>query len=209
MQNIISMTLHTLVHHMRYSGAHVIHKENVAEHSYFVTLLADLIAQDIEIKHSISIDRLKILRMALYHDTEEAYTGDLITPVKNKSPELKREWDKLSTLMMFEGLQHDFPGQEHIRQYIMNIHESYEKNKFTILENQIVKFADGLQSIVYLFREIGFGNRHIVSILHNVISTMHKRFDNNEYLGEFMRELDIITDKTLKGSLPEVNAMQK
>lgn len=211
MENIISTTLHTLVYHTRYSGAHVIHKENVAEHSYYVTLLADLIAHDLEQKMNdgTKLNRLKILQMALYHDTEEAYTGDLITPVKNKSPELKREWDKLSSLMMKEGLLHDFPGQQHIVKYIVSIHHMYETNKTTLLENQIVKFADGLQSIVYLLREIGFGNRHVTSILQNVVSSMKCLFEHNEYLKGYMNEMEMLVQKTLTTGEVAVSAIQK
>lgn len=211
MENIISTTLHTLVYHTRYSGAHVIHKENVAEHSYYVTLLADLIAHDLEQKMNdrTKLNRLKILQMALYHDTEEAYTGDLITPVKNKSPELKREWDKLSSLMMKEGLHHDFPGQQHIVKYIVSIHHMYETNKTTLLENQIVKFADGLQSVVYLLREIGFGNRHVTSILQNVVSSMKRLFEHNEYLKGYMNEMEMLVQKTLTTGEVAVSAIQK
>ena len=197
MKNFISTTLHTLVYHTRYSGAHVINKENVAEHSYFVTLLADLIAEDIEKTKKVEVDRLMILRMALYHDTEEAYTGDLITPVKNRSHDLKKEWDKLSSLMMQEGLQHDFKGQVHIKNYIMSVHTTYETYKHEKLENQIVKFSDGLQSVIYLLREIGFGNRHVNSILQNVIETMVSRFGKHELLGKYVTDLEKIVRASL------------
>lgn len=210
MENIISTTLHTLVYHTRYSGAHVIHKENVAEHSYYVTLLADILAHDIENTFDLEkpLNRLKIMQMALYHDTEEAYTGDLITPVKNKSPELKKEWDKLSSIMMKEGLLHDFPGQHHIVKYIVHIHHVYEEGKYSALENQIVKFADGLQSVVYLLREIGFGNKHIVSILHNVMKGMTNMFGDHAYLKQYMVQLRQLVDKTLTTGAVSVSAVQ-
>ena len=199
-QNVLSTTLHTMVYHMRYSGAHVIHKENVAEHSYYVTLLADLFARDITEQYSVSLDRLKILQMALYHDTEEAYTGDLITPVKNKSQELKKEWDKMCLMMMKEGLNHDFPGHSHIIQHISNIHEKYEEGKNSLLENQIVKFADGVQSIVYLLREIGFGNKHVYPILRNIMGSIHMRFDDHRFLEKYVKELEKVVENSLNGN---------
>tara|TARA_B110000914_G_C15507208_1_gene468902 strand:- start:1184 stop:1819 length:636 start_codon:yes stop_codon:yes gene_type:complete len=208
MQNLLSTTLHTLKYHTRYSGANVIHSENVAEHSFFVTILADLIALDVEHIHKDkNINRLKVIQMALYHDTEEAYTGDLITPVKNRSTDLKREWDKLSSLMMSEGLNQDFIGQKHISNYIINVHHSYESGKKDILENQIVKFADGAQSIVYILRELGYGNRHIVPILENVLSAMKERFCGNEILKKYMIEIEKFVYSVQDGKLP-VNAVQ-
>ena len=193
-KNLINTTLHSMTEHMRYSGAHVINKENVAEHSYYVTLLADMIAEDILQKNpTISINKLKVLQMALYHDTEEAFTGDLITPVKNKSKELKKEWDKLSFQMMREGLEQDFPEQQHIYKYIISIHEEYEKYKYEDLENQIVKFADGLQSIIYLLREKAYGNTHVLPILTNVISSLQKIFAHNTIFSYYLSSLEEFT----------------
>ena len=202
---------------MRYSGAHVIRKENVAEHSYFVTMIADLIAQDIRTTHNeIKIDQLKLLHMALYHDTEEAYTGDLITPVKNKSKTLREEWDKLCSIMLQEGLEHDFPGQEHIKNHILSIHNLYETGKYEVLENQIVKFADGFQSLVYLLREIGFGNQYVIPIIHNIMKNLHQRFHNHIYLSSYVLDLQKVVENSLlkiSGScnrtLIKPNAIQK
>lgn len=194
---VISSTIHTMVYHMRYSGAHVVHKENVAEHSYFVTLIADWLAEDLQQKHSLSLDRLAILHMAMYHDTEEAYTGDLITPVKNKSPELKKEWDKMCELMMTEGLTHDFPLQPHITNHILRIHKKYESEKYTGIENQIVKFSDGVQSIVYLLREVGFGNKHVFPILENMMKSICLRFSEHTLLGDYVTDLQNIVHDTI------------
>ena len=199
---------------MRYSGAHVIHKENVAEHSYFVSLIADIIAQDIQTKHGITIDKLKVLQMALYHDTEEAYTGDLITPVKNKSESLKIEWDKMCSVMMHEGLTHDFPEQSHISNHILAIHTMYENGKNTVLENQIVKFADGLQSLIYLLRETGFGNRHVLPIMQNIIKSLDERFSNHQYLSYYIHQVKSVvqihlSESNMGSSLQKPNAIQK
>jgi 5'-deoxynucleotidase YfbR-like HD superfamily hydrolase len=59
---------------IRYSGTKVLNKENLAEHSYYVSVLADSLAEDIEHKFDIVIDRYKVLKYALYHDIEEIFT---------------------------------------------------------------------------------------------------------------------------------------
>ena len=80
---------------IRYSGTKVLNKENLAEHSYYVSVLADGIAEDIEQKFDISIDRYKVLKYALYHDIEEIFTGDLVTPVKYKSQDLRIKFEEV------------------------------------------------------------------------------------------------------------------
>tara|TARA_B110000438_G_C15481849_1_gene507628 strand:- start:219 stop:668 length:450 start_codon:yes stop_codon:yes gene_type:complete len=149
--------------------------------------------------------------MALYHDTEEAYTGDLITPVKNKSATLKKEWDKMCSVMMHEGLTHDFPEQSHISNHILSIHTTYEDGKNTILENQIVKFADGLQSLIYLLREIGFGNKHVIPIMLNIIKSLDKRFSNHQYLAYYVNQVKnaVQTNLELLSTAQKPNAIQK
>ena len=184
-----------MVDHMRYAGAHVIRKENVAEHSYYVTIMADLLAEDIEEHYeNISINRLNILRMALYHDAEEAYTGDMITPVKNKSSQLKQAWETLCVQMTKEGLAIDFPGHKHIQKYILHVHEDYEEHKYSKLENLIVKFADMAQSVVYLLREVQFGNTHVIPILMNVVRDVERKFKNVKPLNTYAKTLSIYAE---------------
>jgi 5'-deoxynucleotidase YfbR-like HD superfamily hydrolase len=59
---------------IRYAGNKVLNKENLAEHSYYVAVLADNIAEDIIHKFRIDIDRYKVIKYALYHDIEEIFT---------------------------------------------------------------------------------------------------------------------------------------
>jgi len=52
-----------IVHVYRHAGQRVSRPENIAEHSYFVALLADLIVADLLHKYQhLSIDRYKVLK---------------------------------------------------------------------------------------------------------------------------------------------------
>lgn len=69
--------------------------ENVAEHSYHVSLLAHALAvigRDV-FKKSVSPERAAAC--ALYHDMPEILTGDMPTPVKYFSPEIRSAFSKL------------------------------------------------------------------------------------------------------------------
>ena len=119
-----------------------------------MTLLADIITTDLLEKHKdLEIDRYKILKYGIYHDFEEVYTGDIITPVKYKSKGLKKELEMVGELLLKEGLKESFLEQEHVQKDIINSLEAYEKNKMDILENQIVKFSDMLQYILFAIEE--------------------------------------------------------
>ena len=70
-------------------------KENLAEHSYYVSVLADSLAEDFEFRFGLKLDRYKVLKYALYHDIEEIFTGDIVSPVKYKSDELRVKFEEV------------------------------------------------------------------------------------------------------------------
>lgn len=67
-----------LAHVPRWSVVPVIRRQYVAEHSYNVAMLAWWIADELKIPPH------KVIEKALMHDTGEAITGDLPSPVKGR-----------------------------------------------------------------------------------------------------------------------------
>jgi 5'-deoxynucleotidase len=63
----------------RWQVVHTSRLQTVAEHSYHVTVLALRIAQVIGMTTE---EQLDVMRYALIHDAEEAWTGDVPSPVK-------------------------------------------------------------------------------------------------------------------------------
>jgi putative hydrolase of HD superfamily len=168
------------------------HRENVAEHSFFVALIADWLVADLGRE---DVDVAKVMRMALYHDIEEAYTGDLVTPVKYRSATLLKEWEQLCTEMLSEGLCSDFAHSPKVSTRALHVHTEYEREKMMTIEGQIVKFADMLQSAVYLLREIQSGNQHICNVLRNVMATIHKLFDPLPAWECYLSQLDVLVSE--------------
>ena len=66
---------------LRFSTIPTIHKQNVAEHSYFVTLIAWLICTRMQ-NEGIEVDVAKVLTMCLVHDIPESVSGDMPRSVK-------------------------------------------------------------------------------------------------------------------------------
>lgn len=89
--------------------------ENVAEHSWQVTIIAHLLALIDNHYFSGQHDVAAIALLALYHDVSEVLTGDLPTPIKYHNPQIATEYQKIEQLaqrklltLLPEPLQTDF-----------------------------------------------------------------------------------------------------
>ena len=90
--------LYRLRHIERWSLMRNTTRENVAEHSYHVALLAHLLC---EIGNRVFGKRLNAERaatMALFHDATEVFTGDIPTPVKHHNPRMLDSFREIEAL---------------------------------------------------------------------------------------------------------------
>jgi 5'-deoxynucleotidase YfbR-like HD superfamily hydrolase len=74
--------------------------------------------------------------------------------VKYKSKTLLKELEKIGTLLLKEGLELSFKTNKHISNNIISFFNDYEHNKYTNIENQIVKFSDQLEAFLYSISEL-------------------------------------------------------
>lgn len=74
----------------RLSGTHKIKRYSLAEHSYFVALLFQILAEEEKIEYS-----LKDFSLIMRHDLIEVITSDLIFPVKNFSEKTEKAWGEI------------------------------------------------------------------------------------------------------------------
>lgn len=72
--------------------------ENDAEHSLQVAMIAHGIAVIAHDRYGKNVDPEHVLALAVYHDATEVITGDLPTPVKYHSPELRTSYKQLEAL---------------------------------------------------------------------------------------------------------------
>ena len=105
--NIFSHLLNRgLAHVMRYSSTPQHFKESVAEHSFYTAYYASLLCDLLE-KVDVHVGRERAITMALIHDTEEMFSGDILNPFKHYSSDLKEAIQKVNTEvipLMYEGL---------------------------------------------------------------------------------------------------------
>lgn len=72
-----------------------VNSESLSEHSFECAILAHCLAVIGNTYFGKEYDTEKAVLLALYHDVTEVYTGDLPTPVKYFSPEMRAEYAKI------------------------------------------------------------------------------------------------------------------
>lgn len=207
-KQLITSDLFTMSTITRYSWAYIIKWENLAEHSYYVTVLADLIAEDIHKRFpDRQIDRHKVLLYWLYHDYEEVYTWDIVTPVKYKSTDFRDKLEDLGDLLMKEWTQQNFKDNSHIGDRIYNANKLYESKKDKVLENRVVKFADTLQSLIYVIRETNMWNIYMEDKLTRIIDGLIKKYSTSRYFRPYISNLKQIIEswEILKTNIVSIN----
>ena len=133
-----------LMHNSRY--------ENLCEHSFETAYLANALANIENARFGGSLDAERITTAALFHDAPEIITGDMPTPVKYRSEELrgvyaKAEEDAKETLLT------SLPGE------LREVYRGY----LTEEGCGVIKAADKLSALIKCVGERQIGNRDFES----------------------------------------------
>ena len=131
-------------------------QENVQEHSHMVAVLAHalgFIRRDVFLK---DCDPDALAAAALYHDAPEILTGDLPTPIKYHSANIKSAYDEVEDLAV-EKLLAELPGE---------LQPSYRKLLTAHTDPEgyaLVKAADKLSAYIKCIEERKAGNLEFMS----------------------------------------------
>ncbi|MBI4120713.1 MAG: HD domain-containing protein [Parcubacteria group bacterium] len=148
----------SLAHIVRFSGHPQHFEESVADHSFFVAYIASLLCLLLE-KNGKTVNREKVTSMALIHDMEERFSGDILSPFKHHSKEVNLAIRKVNRVLV-HGIFSDLPKE--LREYYIALWNEESEQK--TIEAQIVKAADRLSLLAKCNEEINAGNeyfRHI------------------------------------------------
>lgn len=148
----------------RYHATPLQQNETVAEHSFYVAMIARALCSVIPTQ---KIDVLEVVEKALVHDIEEMFTGDIIQPYKYYDPKLKNLIDKINDTMVkkaFEGL----PPK--LASHLTFLWSDYHQHKK--IEDKIVKIADKLSLVAYCLEQIQLGNQFMKPILDNGLAML-------------------------------------
>lgn len=162
----------------RFTTIPVTLRENVAEHSYWVSLYAVMIHRFLggspDLLGAISVH-------ALTHDLAECITGDVVRTFKYSTPELKASIDRAEDIMV-EQLPADVKSLYPLWEQMAGEKKPYIK--------AVIKAADFLSLFQYMNREVLRGNLEIdqfITRLKNDLRMMAKlsRKDANPDAHEF------------------------
>ena len=128
-------------------------KENIAEHSHSVAVIAHALALIGKREFGKDYDENRVAVLALYHDTTEVITGDMPTPVKYYNDEIKSVYKKIEAVAG-QRLISMLPD-EYKADYEPMFEHSDEDRELWLL----VKAADKISALIKCIEENRMGNR--------------------------------------------------
>lgn len=143
-------------------------RENIAEHSLMVAMIAHLLVV-IENHHfGAELDPGKAVSLALYHDSSEVLTGDLPTPVKYANTELRDAYHALES-QAEQRLLALLPKE--LQSYYKPLLLSGSGSHY----ERIVKDADVLSAYIKCQEELAGGNHEFASAQKKLTQTLEER----------------------------------
>ncbi|MEW4290121.1 HD domain-containing protein [Rossellomorea marisflavi] len=159
--------LETLI---RCPGRFKYHQHNVASHSFKVTKMAQFLGT-VEEQEGHEVDWKSLYEKALNHDYAELFTGDIKTPVKYASKELRELFSQVEDQMVKKFITTEFPPQFH------DVYRNrFKEGKDETLEGRILSVADKVDLLYESFGEIQKGNPEplFMEIYQEALSTIIK-----------------------------------
>lgn len=147
----------------RWSLMRNIAPENVQEHSFQVALIAQalvFIQKAYFPKDAFDLDPDRVMARALFHDVAEVMTGDLPTPVKYYSSEMREAYKKIehdAAERMLQLLPDKL--QPFYRPYILDESEDDTEGEMT----RLIKLADKLSALIKCNVEESLGNTEFIA----------------------------------------------
>jgi 5'-deoxynucleotidase YfbR-like HD superfamily hydrolase len=152
----------------RFSSLPVHHKETVAEHTFYVSTLSLILANDI-LERGFPVDTGLLLQRCAAHDLDESLTGDIIRPFKHSDPDLHRMLQVAADNAM-RNRYATLPGGD-------VLHDAWREAKCSDTEGQILDFADVWSVYLFMYREVRLGNDFAVEKLRII----QRRVDEHDW----------------------------
>ena len=159
----------SLAHVMRFNLKPQHFPESVSDHSYFVAYIVSILCHLLGKQSGHTVDKQKALEMALVHDMEEMFSGDIVTPFKHYSTEMEKAIAKVNKEMIGEVFA-DLP-KELAAHYVALWNE---EGAGETIEAQMVKVADKLSLIAKCAEEVRVGNEFFQEIYEQGIKFLEQ-----------------------------------
>ncbi len=142
--------------------------ENISEHSLEVAFIAHALALIRNKRFGGNVDPERCALLAMYHDTTEIITGDLPTPIKYYSREIKGAYDEIEK-----------KAEKTLLSYLPDDLREYYEPLFSPTEEEkelwkIVKGADKLSALIKCIEERKMGNSDFASAEKSTLENVRK-----------------------------------
>ncbi|MGL4820026.1 MAG: YfbR-like 5'-deoxynucleotidase [Bacilli bacterium] len=137
---------------IRGAGRFKFQEHNVASHSFKVVKYCQFFGT-VEEQNGIAIDWKILYEKAVNHDYAEVLLGDIKTPVKYATPELRQILHHVEEQMMEQFIQQEIPS-EFQAQYRLRFAEGKDES----IEGRILALADKTDLLYEAYDEIAIGN---------------------------------------------------
>lgn len=132
--------------------------ENIAEHSLETAYIAHALAVIREKRFGIPCDAERAAVLAMFHDCTEIITGDMPTPVKYHSPEIRRAYREVEDLAAGNLLALLPDDLRPVYETILD-----EENAADEALRPLIKAADKISAIIKCVEERKTGNREFIA----------------------------------------------
>lgn len=146
-------SLNDLERIIRCPGRFKFEEHNVAAHSWKVSQYAMFFAT-LEEMEGATINWKSLYEKTINHDFAEVFIGDIKTPVKHASPELKQMIAHVEEKMMEKFILDEIP--ERFQQVFF---DRMKEGKDATIEGLLLEFADKLDQFYESFAELKRGNK--------------------------------------------------
>ncbi|REL35835.1 5'-deoxynucleotidase [Thalassotalea euphylliae] len=152
----------------RWALMHSVKKENIAEHSHQVAVIAHLLAVIRNQYFNGTLSPERAATIALYHEVSETKLQDINHVTKYHNPALTKEFKKLEELAEFECL-HSLPEplRETFRPLLVQsqVDSDYKK---------LVKAADLISAYLKANDEISYGNKEFSHVKTRLLGMLEQ-----------------------------------
>lgn len=136
----------------RCPGKFKFQEHSVSAHSWKVVQYAKTLA-DIEENHGVAVDWKKLYEITSSHDYGEIFIGDIKTPVKHYSLELRSMLQRVE-----EGMVDHFIDEQIPEEFKPIFRRQLREGKDDTVEGKILEVADKLDQVYEAFAELIRGN---------------------------------------------------
>lgn len=145
-------SLNDLERIIRCPGRFKFEEHNVAAHSWKVSQYAMFFAT-LEEMNGATVNWKSLYEKTINHDFAEVFIGDIKTPVKHASPELKQMLAHVEEKMMEKFIIDEIP-----QEFQAVFFERMKEGKDKTIEGRLLEFADKLDQFYEAFAELKRGN---------------------------------------------------